>query len=185
VAYKAVFLDRDGTINYDRVGYVYRPDDLEFILGAIEGMRSLHDAGYRLVIASNQSGIAKGLYTESDYALFMRRMVSELAGSGVPISGVYCCPHHPEGSVEFYRRICRCRKPGTALLERASRDLGIGISSSWLVGDKWSDIKAGHDFGCRTVLVHTGCAGSDVGRKCPVDYECKDLKEASELIISD
>ena len=108
---KAVFLDRDGTINIDK-GYLYRISDFEFLPGAVEALRNLQEAGYLLIIITNQSGIGRGYYTEEDFAVLTDYMKGELSKSGVNISGVYYCPHLPDAEVERYRKICTCRKPG-------------------------------------------------------------------------
>jgi len=111
---KAVFLDRDGTINVDKA-YVYKIADFEFLPGAKEALSLLADAGYRLVIITNQSGVARGYYTEDDVRVLHDWLLETLAREGIGIAGIYCCPHHPEAQIEAFRMDCGCRKPGLGL----------------------------------------------------------------------
>jgi len=128
-------------INVD-TGYVYRWEDFEFLPGAVGAMRRLSAAGYGLVIVTNQSGIARGMYTEPQYEQLTARLRQALADEGVPLAGVYHCPHLPDGSVAGYARDCDCRKPAPGLLLRAQKELGIDMAASLMVGDKPSDIEA-------------------------------------------
>jgi histidinol-phosphate phosphatase family protein len=141
---KAVFLDRDGTIIED-TGYISDPELVQFLPGAAEALQRLQSAGYLLVIVSNQSGIGRGWITEDQYRQVQHRLLEELQKQNVLITRSYYCPHAPETG-------CLCRKPGPGLLEQAARELQIDLSRSWMVGDRTSDIEAGHAAGCRTVL---------------------------------
>lgn len=155
---RAVFLDRDGVVNVDH-GYVGRWQDFEFVPGAVDAMRCLHDAGWRLVVVTNQSGIARGYYSEADYEALTERMKAELAAFGAPLAGVYHCPHHPKGTVAAYTRDCDCRKPAPGLILRAAAELGLSLADSVLVGDKASDAQAARAAGVgRVVLVADGAA---------------------------
>ncbi len=149
---KAAFLDRDGVINVDK-GYVFRETDLEWMPGAIEGMRKLQDMGYQLIVVTNQSGIARGYYTEDDFHRLSQFMIESLAHAGVTVAGIYFCPHHPNGSVERYTRICDCRKPAAGLILRAVKALNIDPAQSLMVGDKASDMQAARTAGI-TLLYH-------------------------------
>lgn len=137
----AVFLDRDGVINVDS-GYVGDWDSFVFLPGVIEAMRSLCEAGYALVVVTNQSGIGRGFYTEEDFHVLTERMCMELSQHGVSIAGVYFCPHLPEATLPHYRKICECRKPRPGLIHRAVEELDIDLARSALVGDKDSDMEA-------------------------------------------
>lgn len=148
---KAAFLDRDGVINLDR-GYLFRWQDCEWVPGALEGMRLLQAAGFLLVIVTNQSGIARGYFSESQYQAFTDRFVDALAGDAIRIEKVYHCPHHPEGSVAQYAVACNCRKPLPGMLHRAIRDLSISAVDSILFGDQPSDIAAGRQAGIGRVI---------------------------------
>jgi D-glycero-D-manno-heptose 1,7-bisphosphate phosphatase len=143
---RAAFLDRDGVINIDR-GYVVRREDFQFVAGALEGARRLHDLGFLLVVASNQSGIGRGLYTEDEFQALTTWMRDEFLAAGAPLSDVYFCPHHPTEALGKYRRTCGCRKPAPGMLLAAARDLGIDLQSSAMFGDKDSDLEAARAAG--------------------------------------
>lgn len=186
---KVVFLDRDGTMNVE-VNYLHRPEDLQIIPGTPEALRRLREAGYLLVVVSNQAGVARGYYTEDEVKRFHRYFEERLEAAGAAIDRWYYCPHHPEHGIGIYRTACRCRKPGTGMLEQAERELGpIDRSASWMIGDARSDIGAGAAFGVRTILVGTGY-GEQVfredqaaGRRPAYDFFAADLARAADLIL--
>lgn len=149
---KAVFLDRDGTINVDK-NYLYRIDEFEFLPGAVEALRLLQASGYLLIIITNQSGIARGYFTEDDYVKLTDFMRGELERRGVKLSAVYYCPHLPDGEVPEYRKVCRCRKPETGLFEQAVKDFDIDLSESFAVGDKPRDCAICEKTACRGFLI--------------------------------
>jgi D-glycero-D-manno-heptose 1,7-bisphosphate phosphatase len=136
-----IFLDRDGVINRD-FGYVGRWADFEFIVGAPEAMRTLTLAGHALVIITNQSGIARGYYSNDDYLRLTEQMLEALAGFGVDVLGVYHCPHHPSGSVSAFAVSCDCRKPKPGMILRAAAEHNLDLAASVLIGDKRSDMIA-------------------------------------------
>lgn len=138
---RAVFLDRDGVINLD-TGYVGRWSDFQFLPGAVEGLKRLQDAGYALVIVTNQSGLARGYFDEKDYLDLNAHMTAALRAQGVVLEGIYHCPHHPEGIVGKWAVACGCRKPLPGLILQAATELGIALSDSILIGDRLSDIQA-------------------------------------------
>ncbi|MBN1641078.1 MAG: HAD family hydrolase [Anaerolineae bacterium] len=180
----AVLLDRDGTI-VRHVPYLSRPDQLELLPGAASGLRTLREAGFALVLVTNQAGVAHGYFTEEDVRRVHARLQHLLAEQGAPLDAIYYCPHHPQGQ-GAYRRDCACRKPGTALLERAAHDLGLDLSRSVVVGDRETDVIAGARLGCRTVLVRTGYGQSmlDAGLVDGVlDYAADDLPAAAAWIV--
>lgn len=179
---KAVFLDRDGTINVDH-GYVFRTEDLEFERNAVAGLRALWEAGYTLFIVTNQSGIARGFYTETDYDVFTAHLLGELEHSGVVIEQSYSCPFHPDGTVPEYRLDSPLRKPAPGMLEQAAKDFPIDKSHSFMIGDKQADIEAGHRFGIRSILVTTGKGGRDSDDPHGADFVASDLLEAARLIV--
>lgn len=142
------FLDRDGVINVDH-NYVHRVDQLEWIDGAAEAIKILNDAGYLVIVVTNQSGIARGFYDEVTLAKFHDHMRRHLADRGASIDALYYCPHHPDGTVAAFARRCDCRKPGSGMLEQASRDFSIDPAASFLIGDKDIDMEAAAAFGIR------------------------------------
>ncbi len=149
---RAVFLDRDGTINVEK-HYLHRIEDFELLPGAVEGLRLLQSKGYKLVIITNQSGIGRGYYTEEDFLKLNSWMVDELKKSGVNISGTYYCPHLPDAKIEQYRKICNCRKPAIGLYEQAIRELNIDIDHSYAIGDKLRDCSICEKTGCKGFLI--------------------------------
>ncbi|WP_020675706.1 D-glycero-beta-D-manno-heptose 1,7-bisphosphate 7-phosphatase [Geopsychrobacter electrodiphilus] len=153
-ARRAVFLDRDGTINVEK-DYLYRVEDFEFIPGVPLALKKLQDAGFLLVVVTNQSGIARGYYTLEDVDVLHRHMCKELQGFGVEIAGIYICPHHPSVGPPD-QQDCLCRKGRPGLLIRAASELDIDLSRSFMVGDKMSDFEAGVNAGCTSCLVASG-----------------------------
>lgn len=152
---KAIFLDRDGTINIDH-GYVHQIDDFEFIEGSINALKKLKEMGYLLVLVTNQSGIARGYFTEAQFLQLTEWMDWSLAEQGVDFDGIYYCPHHPDGKGEF-KEDCSCRKPKPGMLLDAMKALNIDPQQSIMVGDKIEDIKAGINAKVKiNVLVRTG-----------------------------
>jgi D-glycero-D-manno-heptose 1,7-bisphosphate phosphatase len=147
----AAFLDRDGVLNVDR-GYAHRPDQLEWISGAPEAVRLLNDAGYLVIVVTNQSGVARGFYDEDAVRRFHAHMQASLQRHGAHIDAFYYCPHHPEGSVSQYALRCNCRKPAIGMLEQAAREWPIDVSRSFLIGVKPDDIKAAAAFSIKGLL---------------------------------
>src|SRR4051812_24049668 len=148
----AVFLDKDGTLIED-VPYNVDPARIRLTAGAAEGVRLLAAEGYRLVVVSNQSGVARGLFAEEALAGVERRLRELLADSGVELAGFYYCPHHPAGAVEAYRQTCECRKPQPGMLRRAARELDLHLQRAWLVGGILHDVEAGRRGGGRPPLL--------------------------------
>jgi D-glycero-D-manno-heptose 1,7-bisphosphate phosphatase len=174
---RCVFLDRDGVINRD-TGYVGRWENFEYLPRVVEALRALAAAGWRLVVVTNQSGIARGFYTEEDFLELSRRMTADLASRGVAIEAVYHCPHLPGATVARYARDCDCRKPMPGLILRAGRELGIDLAASVFVGDKKSDMQAAAAAGVgRRIFVAAGRDAAELGGLA-VDGVFADLAEA-------
>lgn len=153
---KAAFIDRDGVLNEERA-FVHRIEDFVFLPGAVEALRVLQTAGYLLVVITNQSGIARGLYSEADYLALTAHMRERLQAAGVGLDAVEYCPHLVDAPVERYRVDCDCRKPRPGMLKRAIEALEIDPAASVLVGDRLSDIQAGRAVGVgQCFLVRTG-----------------------------
>jgi D-glycero-D-manno-heptose 1,7-bisphosphate phosphatase len=181
---RAVFLDRDGTINRD-VGFTHRVADLELLPGAVAGLSRMAALGYRLLIATNQSGVARGHFTEDDVQAFHAALCQRLRSEGVAIDGVYYCPFHPTEGVGTYRRESPLRKPGDGMIRLAATEHGLDLAASFVVGDKKSDVLAGQRAGCRTILVRTGMGGADEGElPMPPDFVADDLLDAADYIAA-
>lgn len=153
---KAIFLDRDGTINVDH-GYVHQIDDFQFIEGVGKALKQLQDKGWLLVLVTNQSGIARGYFSEEQFLQLTEWLDWSLDEDyGVALDGIYYCPHHPDGQGE-YREACDCRKPQAGMFVQAIKDLGIDPAKSVMVGDKLEDMLAAQNAGVKTkILVRTG-----------------------------
>jgi D-glycero-D-manno-heptose 1,7-bisphosphate phosphatase len=151
----AVFLDKDGTLIED-VPYNVDPALIRLTPGAGEALRKLHEAGYELVVVSNQSGVARGLFPESALQGVHQRLAALLSAYGVHLAGFYYCPHHPSGTVRKYALDCVCRKPAPGLILRGAAEHGIDLERSWLIGDILNDVEAGHRAGCRAILLDNG-----------------------------
>ena len=183
---RAVFLDRDGTV-IEEVGYLDRPERVEFFPWTIDAIRVLNRAGLAVVLVSNQSGIARGFFDEAVVDAVHRRMEEMLAAGGARIDAYYYCPHHPDGRVKALARVCDCRKPARGLVDRAAAELGVDPAQSFVVGDRWLDIGLARHVGARGVLVRTGY-GESVERQPPdglrADAVVDNLMAASSWILN-
>jgi D-glycero-D-manno-heptose 1,7-bisphosphate phosphatase len=151
----AVFLDRDGTL-IEEVGYLDRVERVELYPWSIDAVRALNRSGFRVIMVTNQSGVARGFFTEAVVEDVHRRIAGLLEAGGARIDAYYYCPHHPDGKIERYAQLCDCRKPARGLVDRAAREFGIDPASSFVVGDRWLDIQLARAVGARGVLVRTG-----------------------------
>lgn len=143
---KAVFLDRDGTINVDKA-YLYKTEEFEWIKGAKEAVKYAREKGYLVIVVTNQSGIARGYFTENDVNALHKFINDELRKINTEIDAFYYCPHHTNASVAKYKMECDCRKPKSGMLFQAAKDFDIDLSKSWIFGDKERDILAGKGAG--------------------------------------
>lgn len=172
----AVFIDRDGTIIVEKV-YLSDPDGVELVGGSIEALRTLRAAGFLLVVVTNQSGIARGLYTLDDYHAVAARLDRDLADHGIVVDATHFCPHHPEKTGP-----CSCRKPGTGMYRRAAEALDIDLGASFYIGDKITDVQPAIELGGQGVLVRTGY-GAELESEAPEGiWVVDDLREASRVI---
>ncbi|MEA3505962.1 MAG: D-glycero-beta-D-manno-heptose 1,7-bisphosphate 7-phosphatase [Elusimicrobiota bacterium] len=174
--WRAVFLDRDGTLNVDH-GYVSKKEDLKFYPGTFKALRELRKEGYLLIVITNQSGIARGYYTESDYRKLNEYFLKRLSDEGVFIDRVYHCSHHPDDD-------CYCRKPNPGMVLKAMEDFKIREEESFVVGDKSSDINLGKRQNLKTVMVMTG-EGKNQLKDARPDFTASDIAEASKIIINE
>lgn len=182
----AVFLDRDGTLNVDVDG-LSSPDRLELIPGAADAVRSLNRAGFLAIVVTNQAKIARGDCSESELERIHDRLEMLLEKEGAYLDAIYHCPHHPDGGVPGERvelKIdCRCRKPGTAMIERAASDFPIRMEDSWMIGDTTVDLQTAHNAGLRAILVRTGYGGRDGRWPVRADFEFADVQEAVDFVV--
>ncbi len=183
----AVLLDRDGTIN-EQMGYVNHLSRFHLLPGAARAIRGLNEAGLAVVVVTNQSGLARGYFPESLLEAVHAEMYRLLAQEGARLDGLYVCPHHPEAKEERFRLDCDCRKPRTGLLERAAAELGLDLGRSYMVGDRWSDLRCGAAVGATTVLVLTGYGRGDAlyvgpGQTVQPDHVAEDLERAAAWIL--
>jgi D,D-heptose 1,7-bisphosphate phosphatase len=186
---RAVFLDRDGVINEGGV-LVTRPEQLRIVRGAPEAIRLLKEAGFKVIVVTNQPVIARGLCTEDEVKEILQKMVNDLGEAGKLIDGIYYCPHHPETGHEDipewakkYRVDCTCRKPKPGMLLKAAQEHEIDIHSSFFIGDSTRDIMAGKSAGCKTLLVKTGYAGKDGLYDAKPDAAAEDILDAAKLVV--
>jgi D-glycero-D-manno-heptose 1,7-bisphosphate phosphatase len=187
MSHSAVFLDRDGTINHE-VNYLSDVAQFALIDGVARGVQMLNQAGLKVIVITNQAGVARGYLTEQKLECIHRAMREELQALQATIDAVYYCPHHPSEGLPPYLRECDCRKPSPGLLTRAAADWDLDLSRSFMVGDKLSDLRAGHQAGCATILVRTGY-GSDVEKTLASQslqprFIAANLLEASEWILT-
>jgi len=189
---RAVFLDRDGTINrmvyhaeFGLIDSPQNPNEFELLPRVGEAIRLLNELGLLIIVASNQPGIAKEKYTSQILEAIDQKMRAELAKRGAHLDAVYYCLHHPQAAIEKYRVNCECRKPEPGLLLKASRDFSIDLKASYMIGDGLTDIQAGKAVGCKTIFLgrlkcYACCLMDDLGAK--PDFVVSDLLETAQLI---
>lgn len=183
---KAVFLDKDGTL-IKNVPYNVNPKRIQFYPEAYDALYTLHQAGFLLVVVSNQSGVAHGYFKEDAFRKVKEHIQAEVrTNAGVPLAGFYYCPHHPDGTVPRYSIDCACRKPKPGLLFRAGEELNIDLQHSWMVGDILNDVEAGNQAGCATVLIDNGNETEwFLSQVRQPDFIVTNLYEAVQAILSE
>lgn len=184
---RVIFLDRDGTLN-EEVNYLYRKEDLKILDGVPEALRMFRDQGYRIVVITNQAGVARGYYKEEDVQALHAYMNELLRAQGAEIDAFFYCPHHPEHGVGEYKKVCCCRKPEIGMFQQAEKLFAVDKNSSWMIGDKLIDVRAGRNYGVRTVLVGTGYGKAEhenalAGEELPYDIYAETLKDAARAIL--
>lgn len=185
----AVFLDRDGTIN-EQMGYINHISRFHLLPGAGEAISRLNVEGIPVVVVTNQSGLARGYFPESLLLAVHRKMELELAAKNAHVDGIYICPHHPEAKEERFRLACECRKPKNGLFLQAARELDLDLGRSYVVGDRWSDLKAAARCGAKGILVLTGYGRGDrdyIGphQEIQPHFIADDLQQAVSWILAD
>ena len=151
----AVFFDRDGVLNKD-IGYLHKIEDFSWLDGAVEAIKYCNDHGYWAFVVTNQSGIARGYYTEADVQLLHKEVNALLRAKGAHVDAFFYCPHHPQGIIELYRKKCSCRKPGTEMIRQAAQSYPIDMKHSLLIGDKESDMQCAEKAGLLGVRFNGG-----------------------------
>lgn len=173
----AAFIDRDGTLIEEKV-YLSDPDGVVFVPGTVDALHVLREAGFVLVLVTNQAGISRGYYTVDDYRAVAARVDEVLADAGTPLDATYFCPHHPDTTGP-----CECRKPGVGMYRQAARDLGLDFGRSFFIGDKLSDVLPALELGGRGVLVRTGYGAELEGEAPPEVHVVDDLAAAAEWVV--
>lgn len=182
---KAVFLDRDGTIVED-TGYLHEISRVRFLPRVGPAIKLLNGNGFKVIIVTNQAGVARGYFTEETVREINGYIQARLAEQAAAIDKIYYCPHHIEGVIEQYRQECYSRKPNPGMIEQAERELGIDLADSFVIGDNPSDIEAGHRAGCRAILLDDGVSAKRAGEiKVIPDHTAPDLYEAVQWLLKD
>jgi D-glycero-D-manno-heptose 1,7-bisphosphate phosphatase len=180
-----IFLDRDGTIN-EESDYLSSPLDLHLIPGAAEAIREANESGFKVVIITNQSGIARGILTEERLSEIHSALVSTLAAEHATIDGIFYCPHHPDFGEPPYRAACDCRKPGTGMIDAAVKRFGIDIGKSFVIGDRMIDVQTGNNSGATSILVLTGYGRQELElcrlNSVPIGHVAEDLLDAIHYV---
>jgi D-glycero-D-manno-heptose 1,7-bisphosphate phosphatase len=181
---KAIFLDKDGTLIPD-IPYNINPHVVTLQPDSIEGLKLLQNEGYLLIIVSNQSGVARGYFTEEKLQAVEIKMKELLAEHGILLSGFYYCPHHPKGIVKLFNINCDCRKPMPGMLLKAAIEHNIDLTKSWMIGDILNDVEAGNRAGCKTVLIDNGNETEWIpGERRMPAITCKSINEAADNILT-
>ncbi|HOR00213.1 MAG TPA: HAD family hydrolase [Anaerolineae bacterium] len=180
---RAIVLDRDGTLMHN-CHYCRDPEQVQLLPGVSAALGWLSGAGYRLVVVTNQSGVARGHVSERQLARVHERLRRILVAEGIPLEAIYYCPHHPEGSRSGYAEHCLCRKPEPGLLLRAAFECGFALAASWFVGDILADVEAGNRAGCRTVLLDLGTEPRPETALQTPAYVARNLPHAARLILA-
>lgn len=178
---KAVFLDRDGTINKE-VDNLRKINQLRLLPNVIKAIRKLNQNNFLVIIVSNQPVVARGWITEKELAEIHKILMIRLEKQGAKIDAVYYCPHHPNANLRQYRKDCPDRKPNVGLIKKAVKDFNISLSDSFLIGDSTRDIKTAYNAGIKNILVRTGYAGKDKKFDVVSDFTAKNLLEAVSII---
>lgn len=179
-----IFFDRDGVIT-GNLEFLLKKSDIVFYKSALKSLHILNSYNFPIAIVTNQPGIARGLLSKTQVKEINNEIVRKLKKLGITIHAILSCPHHPNASIQKYRVLCRCRKPGSFMLEVAARKLNLSINNSYLIGDRTTDIKAGSEVGATTFLVKTGYGGKDKKVKIKPTYTIKTTVEATRIILNE
>jgi D-glycero-D-manno-heptose 1,7-bisphosphate phosphatase len=177
----AVFFDRDGTLIHDP-GYLNHPDQVQLLDGAAEALKELQALGYKRVVVSNQSGVARGIVTVEMLERIHDRLRELLAAKGTSLDGIYYCPHHPDGVIPEYRKDSDWRKPKPGMLLAAAQEMDIDLTRSWMIGDNERDMEAGRSAGCQTILIRSSPSERGHPDKNRPDYVAVNMREAVNIV---
>lgn len=181
----AIFLDRDGTIN-EEVDFLISPQEIKLIPGSAQAIREAKELGYKVFIITNQSGIARGLFTEIQLKKINSHLISVLMNHGADIDAIYYCPHHPDFGDSTYRQNCECRKPKTGMITQAAKEFNIDLKKSFIIGDRTVDVQTGNNSGMTTILVLTGYGEHELELcqqyNAHIDHVAPNLYEAFQYI---
>ena len=178
---KAIFLDRDGTLIEEK-NYLFKPEDVTFEKDVIPALQKLQEAGFLLFIITNQAGIGRGYFTEADFHAVQKHILNELSKHNITITQTYFCPHHPEAGIGHYLKNCEDRKPNPGMINRALAQHQLSAKDCFMIGDMPTDIQAGKNAGCKTILVQTGHAKNQTF-PTPPDYIAPTLLDAVDNYI--
>ena len=159
---RAVFLDRDGVIIED-VPYLSSTEKIKLISGAAQGIRLLNKLNFKVIIITNQSAVARGLVTEEELSEIHKELIRKLEDQGAKIDALYYCPHHPQGRIKQFRKVCVCRKPSPGMILKAAKEYSIDLGSSYMIGDKLSDVQSARKAGCIPILIDNNQAAKRNG----------------------
>lgn len=183
---RAVFLDRDGTL-CEEVGYLDSVEQMRLIPGSGQAVRLLNQYGFKVVVVTNQAGVARGFFPESRLEELHAELRRQLSEEGAYLDAIYYCPHHPAEGYPPYLQECQCRKPGTGLLLQAASDLNLHLPSSYMIGDHFSDVECGQRIEAETILLLTGHGREALAKRenwpKPPSYIAADLYEAVQWVI--
>lgn len=181
---KAIFLDKDGTLIPD-IPYNVNPQKITLSDNTVAGLINLQSNGYKLIIISNQSGVARGCFTEDKLIDVEQKMRQLFYDNGLKLSGFYYCPHHPQGSVPGYNISCGCRKPEAGMILKAAVDHEINLANSWMIGDILNDVEAGNRAGCKTILINNGneTEWTDGAYRKPT-IVCENINQAADALLT-
>ncbi|MCU0641276.1 MAG: D-glycero-beta-D-manno-heptose 1,7-bisphosphate 7-phosphatase [Candidatus Margulisbacteria bacterium] len=182
---RAVFVDRDGTIIED-TGYISSPQEVRFIPGSIAALKRLNQAGFKVIVITNQSGVARGYFSENMLQSVDKAIHRQVLNGGAHIDAFYYCPHHPDHGVYPYRQECACRKPHPGMILKGAREHQVDLSHSFMIGDHRCDVAAGKNAGVKTVFVTTGHGSQEQNKlPAPPDRIVPDLAAAVDWILQE
>jgi D-glycero-D-manno-heptose 1,7-bisphosphate phosphatase len=182
---KAIFIDKDGTLIKD-VPYNVKPELVSYSGFAMDALKLLHDEGYLVIVVTNQSGIARGFFTELELSMLINKIRVDMFENGIDLTGFYYCPHFPDTILPEFSKSCDCRKPAAGMILQAAKDFDIDLNRSWMIGDILDDMEAGKRAGCKTILLDVGNETEwEVNSYRLPNYYASNLIAAAQIILND